>query len=297
MKEYFPKTWKFISQKGSIKNFYDFNYNINETRLINNKFVSNKIDFINIEYKTPLHVRKTPYIFYGFSTNNIINDDLQYLNVLEKLKNTLFSVKIKIVKTNDKLDILINKNDFRIPIVSLSSFNNIDDFELRFAYYLKLLLDYEYLTYEIIYKDASVTIPYWTFVTLPISYIFFKESEYGQIYRTVVSTLVICLAVAAIVSLYVHSNGLSSKLKEFGYYDKYLQVREIIKEDSFNFKNYFSKLKEDLQFLKKYIQTPLEESQNIILQEGFIFNRLKDITSGIDDLISNNTDKFIHYFV
>lgn len=65
------------------------------------------------------------------------------------------------------------KPDFRIPLLSLNSFNNnIDNFELRFAFYLKLLLDYEYLTYEIIYKDASISVPYWTFVTLPISYMF-----------------------------------------------------------------------------------------------------------------------------
>ena len=126
---------------------------------------------------------------------------------------------------------------------------------------------------------------------------FFRESEFGQIYRTVVSTLVICLTVAAIISLSIHSNGITSKLKKYGYYEKYLQVREIIKEDSYNFKSYFNKIKEDLKFLKNYIQTPLNESQNIILQENFIFNRLKDITFGIDDLISNNTDKFIHYFV
>lgn len=298
IKDYFPKTWKFISQKGSIKNFYSFTYNSEETDLINNKFISNKIDFINIEHKTPLHIYKTPYTFHGFSTNNILNNDLQYLNILEKLKNTLFAVKIKLIQENNKFNLVINRNDFRIPILAVNSFNeNLPNFELRFAYYLKLLLDYEYLTYEIIYKDAAVSVPYWTFVALPISYVFFKDSPGGEIYRTVVTTLLICMSVAAIISLYIHNTWIANKLKDFGYYEKYYEAKEIIHEDDFNFGSYFNQIKNDLKFLKNHIRTPLTENQNLIIQENFVLNKISSITEVLDEVISKNINHFLPYLI
>ena len=296
LEKYFPKTWKFISQKGSIKNFYKFEYNLNETNLINSKLDNNKIDFFDTEYKTSLSYHKTPFTFHGFSTDNIINDDLKYLNVLEKLKNTLFLIKIKIYKNNDKIKIDINNTNFRIPIFARPEFIDTlnSNFELRFAYYLKLLIDYEYLTYEIIYKDAIFSVPYWSMVSLPVSYLTMGDSKFGIIFRTVITTLIICVTVLALISLFIHKSQTVNKLKNFGYFEKYNEVKEIIREDDLTISQNVNKIRNDLKFIKSYLQTPLTESSNLILlEENFIFDKLEEITSTLDEVISNNINTFI----
>jgi len=299
IKTYFPKTWKFIENKGSIKNFYKFDIDTEETANINSKFTESKIDFFNVKFLTPLHINKTPFTFYGMSTQNIVRDDLQYLNLIEKIKN-IFSVKIKLSKENSKINLYINNNDFRIPIVAPYEFSDIlyNDFELRFAHYLKVLINYEYLTYEILYKDAFITAPYWTFISLPASYLLFKNNEEtGNIYRITVITVMLCYLIIGIIVMNLHSKSTNEKLKLFDYYDKYNLATTIVKEERFTISQNISRIKNNLLFFRSYLSKPLLEESVSVIEENLLTDKLSLITEELDTIISNNINQFLIYLL
>lgn len=294
LEKYFPKTWKFISNKGSIKNFYKFEFNVEENNLIRSKFVENKIDFFNVDYLTPLSYYKTPFTFYGFNTNNIINDDLKYLNLIEKLKNTLFSVKVKISKENDKFKLDINNSNFRIPLfANRDFFEKLDDFELRFSYYLKLLVEYQFLTYEILYKDSFITAPYWTFITIPLSYFTLND---GHLFRIIFLTLAIGYLVIGIYLLYFYKKSTESLFKKLNYNDKYLAAKSIVGDDYIDFNVRFDKLKKDLSFLKIHLTNPITENYTLF-EENIIFDKLQEVTENLDNILSKNINIFLPYLV